>query len=95
MPIRSLPVRPSLEHDKKSAKRLLRQARSLDPAALARVAAQHPRFTHASDIVASELRLADIELVLAREYGFASWPRYKHFVAATLTDRARPRVARA
>jgi ankyrin repeat protein len=88
MPIRSLPVRPSLELDKKAAKRLLRDARQLDPAALARIAEHHPRFTKPQSVPVSELRLADIELVLAREYGFPSWPRYKHFVEALLADRA-------
>jgi ankyrin repeat protein len=88
MPIRSFPVRPSLELDKKNAKRLLRQARASDPATLARIAEHHPRFASASDVSLSTLRLADVELVLAREYGFASWPRYKHFVEAWLGDRA-------
>jgi hypothetical protein len=87
MPIRSLPVRPSLELDKKAAKRLLRQAYELDPATLARIAEHHPRLSKPEAITASELRLADIELVLAREYGFPSWPRYKHFVEALLADR--------
>ncbi|HEY1533614.1 MAG TPA: hypothetical protein VGF76_06335, partial [Polyangiaceae bacterium] len=88
MPIRSLPVRPSLELDKKTAKRLLRAARELEPLALARIAESHPRLRTLVDIKPRELRLADIESVLAREYGFASWPRYKHFVESLLADRA-------
>jgi hypothetical protein len=87
MPIRSLPVRPSLELDKKAAKRLLRRAHAADGDALARIAAHHPRFTKPGDRSASELKLADVELVIAREYGFLSWPRYKHFVLALLADR--------
>lgn len=88
MPIRSLPVRPSLELDKKAAKRLLRAARELDPVALSRIANSHPRLRAVADIQPGELRLADIESVLAREHGFASWPRYKHFVESLLADRA-------
>ncbi len=88
MPIRSLPARPSLEHDKKNAKRLLREVRAQEPAALARIAASHPRFATANAVSASALKLADVELVLAREYGFASWPRYTHFVSAWLGDQA-------
>ncbi|HEY3666769.1 MAG TPA: ankyrin repeat domain-containing protein, partial [Polyangiaceae bacterium] len=88
MPIRSLPVRPSLELDRKAAKRLLRSARELDPVALARIAESHPRLRRVAEIRARELKLADVESVLAREYGFASWPRYKHFVETLLADRA-------
>jgi ankyrin repeat protein len=86
MSIRTLPGRPSLQLDKKQAKRLLRAAREGDSAALARLASGHPRFTDAQSIDASKLKLADTELVIAREYGFASWPRYKHFVEALLGD---------
>ena len=69
--VRPLPPRPSLEYEKKEAKRLLRRLRAGDPDALARARAQHPAL--ASD--PSRIRLADAQLVLAREYGFASWPR--------------------
>jgi ankyrin repeat protein len=87
MPIRSLPVRPSLELDRKLAKRLLRAARELDPSALARIAASHPRFPVTCGAAPAELKLADAELVVAREHGFPSWPRYKHFVEARIADR--------
>jgi len=88
MSIRSIPARPSLEHDKKEAKRLLRAARSADPAALARIARVHPRYRTPESIPQSALKLADVELVLAREYGLPSWPRYKHFVEMLLADGA-------
>jgi hypothetical protein len=87
MNVRSLPARPSLELDKKAAKRLLRAARAGDAEALARIAEHHPRFATAAEVASDELRLADVELVLAREYGFLSWPRYKHFVEALRADR--------
>ncbi len=72
MPIRSLPVRPSLELDKKAAKRLLLAARERDPVALARIAQSHPRLRLSTDIDPTELRPPDIELVIAREYGIPS-----------------------
>ena len=86
MSIRALPGRPSLELDRKQAKRLLRAAREGDGAALARFGAGHPGFTAQRSIDRSQLKLADAELVIAREYGFASWPRYKHFIEALLAD---------
>jgi ankyrin repeat protein len=67
MPIRSLPERPSLEHLKKQAKRLLEAHRTGDAEAVKRVADAHPR---ARDPIV----LADAQLVVAREYGFTSWP---------------------
>ena len=71
-PLRPLPARPSLAFERKEAKALLRRLRAGDPDALARARARHP----AIDPSAPErVRLADAQLVLAREYGFASWPR--------------------
>jgi len=68
MPIQNLPDDPNIEHLKKRAKSLLRQARAADPAALALFAEFHPDGAFA---------LADAQLVVARSYGFASWPRLK------------------
>src|SRR6185312_16060334 len=66
----SLPARPSLEQLKKRAKELLRAIRAADPAAIARLRGQLARD-------ADEATLADAQLVIAREHGFASWPRLK------------------
>jgi hypothetical protein len=70
--VRTLPPRPSLEYERKEAKALLRRLRAGDPDALARARARHPGF---DDTEPARARLADAQLVLAREYGFASWPR--------------------
>jgi ankyrin repeat protein len=86
MPIRAIPSRPSLEVDRKQAKRLLRAAREGESAALERFATGHPRFSDPRSIDASKLKLADAALVIARDYGFASWPRYEQFVEALLAD---------
>ncbi len=67
--IRPLPARPSLEFDRKEAKALLRLLRAGNPDALARARAQDPTLD------AGRSQLADAQRVVAREYGFASWPR--------------------
>ena len=69
----SLPARPSLEQLKKRAKELLRAIRAADPAALVRLRDHLSR--HAPDAT-----LADAQLVIAREHGFASWARLKRHV---------------
>jgi hypothetical protein len=67
-----LPPRPSLEFEHKEAKALLRRLRAGDPDALARVRERHPTLDSSS---LTRARLAVAQLVIAREYGFASWPR--------------------
>jgi hypothetical protein len=64
MPTRNLPNDPHLDHLRKQAKTLLKQVRSDDPEAVALAAEFHPVQT-----------LADAQLVIARSYGFPSWPR--------------------
>ncbi|TDD29446.1 ankyrin repeat domain-containing protein [Kribbella turkmenica] len=64
MPTRNLPNDPHLDHLRKQAKALLKQVRADDPAARALAAEFHPVRT-----------LADAQLVIARSYGFPSWPR--------------------
>ena len=49
-----------------------------------RLTAHHPRY-RAGDR-APDIALHDAQLVIAREYGFASWPRWKQFVEARLLD---------
>lgn len=70
--LRPLPPVPNLEFERKEAKAFLRQLRAGEPDALARARARHP----AIDVSApARIRLAEAQLVLAREYGFTSWPR--------------------
>ncbi len=64
MPTRNLPNDPHLDHLRKQAKTLLKQVRADDPEALALAAEFHPVRT-----------LTDAQLVIARSYGFPSWPR--------------------
>jgi hypothetical protein len=67
--LRPLPPRPSLEFEHKQAKALLRRLRTGDPDSIERARAHHP----AIDV--TNLQLADAQLVIARQYGFTSWPR--------------------
>ena len=73
---RPLPPRPSLEYEHKEAKALLRRLRAGDPDALERARARHPAIDLSTP---DRIRLADAQLVIAREYGFASWPRLVHY----------------
>jgi hypothetical protein len=70
--LRPLPARPSLEFERKEAKALHRLLRAGDAAAVVRARAQHPAI-RASD--PAHIKLTDAQLVIAREYGFSSWPR--------------------
>ena len=70
--VHPLPPRPNLEYERKEAKALIRRLRAGDLDALARAHVQHPGLDAATP---SRARLADAQLVIAREYGFASWPR--------------------
>jgi len=77
-PASRLPARPSLEQLRKQAKELLRAANAGDRAAAARLQAverrDHERRGPARAI------LADAQLAIAREYGFASGERLVHHV---------------
>ena len=85
MPTRSLPPRPSLTQLKIQANELQQEHRDGRPSAAARIAAHHPRFRFPGGqpleaVLASKLTLTDAQLVIAREYGFDTWPRLKHHV---------------
>ncbi len=72
MPVpRPLPAAPSLEFERREAKALLKALRAGDPSALAR--ARPWLEGMAAD--PSHAKLADAQRVIAREYGFTSWPR--------------------
>ncbi len=75
---RPLPARPSLAFDRKEAKRLLRRLKSGDLDGIVRARAQHPAFDATAP---SRATLAIAQLVIAREYGFASWPRLVQYYA--------------
>lgn len=69
---RPLPPRPSLEYERKEARALLRRLRAGDGEVFARARALHPTLDASHP---ERIKLADAQLVIAREYGFRSWPR--------------------
>jgi ankyrin repeat protein len=78
MPEKQLPVRPSLEQYKKQAKDLARDFRLHTHDALARAQRHHPRFADltTAEIENAHIALTDAQLVVAREHGFESWPKF-------------------
>src|SRR5262245_2451973 len=74
MSAQRLPDHADLAHLKNQALDLLKAARQADADALARLREFHPRYDR---IMRSGVKLADAQLVIARSYGFASWPKLK------------------
>jgi len=88
---KSLPSRPNLEQLKTQAKELHKQLLAGDSEAVARVREFHPDFARSSgDGNAKSFRLHDAQLVIAREYGFASWPKLKEHVESVLVETGEP-----
>lgn len=89
---RSLPPHPSLAQLRHQAKELLKRHHAGDREAIVRFG-EHPRLsrTTESNIRAATLSLSDAQLVIAREYGFASWPKLKLHVEGIV--RVEERVA--
>ena len=87
---RSLPRLANLEQLKKQAKDLHKAHHDRDPEALGRIVRHLPRLGGLPPGVAAEtpFPLSEAQLVIAREYGFASWPKLKHFVQALRTASA-------
>jgi hypothetical protein len=79
---KQLPLRPSLEQLKKQAKSLLKSQQAADSNALARIRENDARWRNLSEaqLAAAPFTLADAQLVIAREYGFASWSRLQSHV---------------
>jgi len=98
MPDRDLPARPNLEQYRKQAKDLARNRGLGVPDALNRIGRHHPRFHNLqeSDIQSARFTLTDAQLVIAREHGFESWPKFARYIEtldlvrslASLTDPA-------
>ena len=87
MPEKELPVSPDINQYKKQAKELVRACRTGEPEALERVASALPRGKGTEGLrtegpgtrdagTGPRMKLADAQLVLAREHGFASWPKF-------------------
>ena len=76
MTSQSLPEHPDLDQLRHQAKELKTRAQAGDPEALDRIGTFRP------------VTLSVAQLVIAREYGFASWPALKAHVRARTADLA-------
>jgi ankyrin repeat protein len=81
VPSRTLSARPNLDQLKRQAKELLEAYRRGDAEAAAEVRAHYRRGDPAT------FELHDAQLVLARAYGFGSWPKFKAFVDGVTVQR--------
>jgi len=94
MPVRPLPPNADLNHLKYQAKDLFKARTGRDPQVAQRIREFHPRFKGAADVAIfdAEFSLADAQLTIARERGFASWPKLKRRVErpAPADDLSRP-----
>src|ERR1035441_3654730 len=92
---KSFPVRPNLEQLKKQAKDLLKFHKSGDPDGLRRIQEKHPDWCNRSEeeLRATRFTLGNAQLVIAREYGCASWPKLKAQVESILAANQSPVVA--
>ncbi len=90
MPVEPLSENPSFENLRHRAKSLLEDVRAGSPAALARVREFHPR----GEAAVAGLALSGAQLVVARSYGFSSWPKLKRHVESIAPYRFDPTVAR-
>lgn len=82
MPVKSLPPNADLSHLKNQAKDLFKARTERDPQAAQRIRGFHPQFKYAADaaIFDAKFSLTDAQLTIARERGFASWPKLKRRV---------------
>ncbi|HEY7233828.1 MAG TPA: ankyrin repeat domain-containing protein [Gemmatimonadaceae bacterium] len=84
MSSKTLPPRPNLAQLKRQANELHKLQREKKLSAAARIIANHPAYKSRSpqSVLDEKLPLADVQLVIAREYGFESWAALKHVVEA-------------
>jgi len=77
MPEKELPRRPSLEQYKKQAKELLQESKASSPQALQRFRNHlRPKKLSPKKLSQGSFSLANAQLVIAREHGFESWPKF-------------------
>jgi hypothetical protein len=94
---KSLPARPNPEQLKKQAKELLKSHKCGEPDGLRRIQENHPDWGNSSaqELCAAQFSLGDAQLVIAREYGCASWPKLKAAVESIMATLDNPVVEKA
>ena len=94
--VKVLPSRPSLEQYRKQAKDLLRsfkhlalQPKPLDFGLIPLFREHIPRFRKLADaeVLHSRVLLTDVQLILARQHGFESWPKFSKRIEELSRDR--------
>ena len=90
MPTKRLPSSANIDHLKHQAKDLLAAFRAGEMQAFQRVREFHPRLKGLTDadLARQTFSLSDALLSIAREYGYASWPRLKVVVAEAAGESA-------
>jgi putative phosphoribosyl transferase len=73
---RVVPARPDLDQYRKQAKELLAGLAKAIPQAWERARQHHPRLQQLDAASSAGIKLADAQLVIAREHGFDSWPKF-------------------
>lgn len=83
---KSLPSRPNFEQLKKQAGDLRKAHQTGEVDAVHRIRTSHPRCNDLSDaeIKKYSFSLQDAQLVVAREYGFPSWPKLVRIVRPSI-----------
>jgi len=80
---KNLPARANIEHYKKQAKNLLSRVVSGESEAIQRIRRLHPRLgTLSEPEIRDGSKLADAQLVIAREHGHESWPAFTREIHA-------------
>jgi ankyrin repeat protein len=84
---RGLPKQPHLDIPKREARELLASWRERHSAAVERIQQRHPKFKDLDPeaVAGAIFKLADAQLAIAREYGFANWTALKRRIAAGST----------
>lgn len=87
---KKLPSHPNLENLKKQAKQLAKGHKDGQVEAFARIKTHYPKLAAASvsEILAADFSLCNAQLVVAREYGFATWQELGEAVVAPETSAA-------
>src|SRR5262249_38549015 len=89
---RDLPAHPDITELKNQAKELQPGHKAGAAAALERIQASHPRFAgrSADEVKAARFTLRGALLVIAREYGFPTWPRLAEHIDDLALEKSDP-----
>jgi hypothetical protein len=89
---RQLPSRPNLDQLKHQARELLNGHKAGDKEAIRRIRESHPRLARLAEagVRSARFTLSGAQLVIAREYGFVSWPQLKDHVEKTTSQTIDP-----